>query len=140
MFLLDTNVISATRKNDALVADWIDRFEHLGLAISVISLGEILRGIHMKRRRDPIAAEHLERWLFKLENTYRNRIIDIDDAIAMEWGRIDSMRTRGVPDSLIAATAIAQGMTLVTRNVADFTDTGVRLVNPWATPSGFHET
>lgn len=132
MFLLDTNIVSATRKRDPAVSAWIDKNEHLGLALSIVSLGEIMRGIHMKRRRDPTAARHLETWLSKLQHTYRDRLFDVDEQIALEWGRIDAMRTRGVPDGLIAATAIVHGLTLVTRNVTDFSDTGVEIVNPWS--------
>lgn len=131
MYLLDTNVISAAKKRDPLVTAWIDANDRFGLALSVISIGEVARGIHMKRRRDPLAASNLERWLTTLQNLYRNSLIDIDEQIILEWGRIDALRTRGVSDGLIAATAIVHDLTVVTRNVADFADTGVRLVNPW---------
>lgn len=85
----------------------------------------------MRYRRDPVAAAHLARWLREVRLSYADRVFDIDDRIAEEWGRIDAIRTRGVPDGLIAATALVHGMTVVTRNVADFADTGVPIVNPW---------
>lgn len=131
MFLLDTNVLSAIRKRDPEASGWLSRIERGTSWISVVSLGEIAKGVAMKQRRDPMAADHLNRWLFKVHQAYRDRIFDIDDQIALEWGRIDAMRTRGVPDGLIAATAIVHNFTLVTRNVADFADTGVTVLNPW---------
>ncbi len=131
MYLLDTNVVSAARKREPSVLGWIERHDAFGLAISVVTLGEVERGVHMKRRRDPAAARHLQVWLNRLHNQFRDRTFDIDDRVALEWGRIDALRTRGVPDGLIAATALVHDLTLVTRNVADFADTGVRLLNPW---------
>lgn len=131
MFLLDTNVLSAARKHDPFVAAWIKSNDKFGLAISVISLGEIIRGVHMRRRRDPDAALHLERWLFRIQSQYRHSMYDIDEQVILEWGRIDALRTRGVPDGLIAATALVHDLAIVTRNVADFADTGARVVNPW---------
>jgi len=132
VYLLDTNVLSAIRKREPAAREWLSRVERGSTWISVVSLGEIAKGIAMKRRRDPLAANHLERWLLSLQHFYRDRLFDIDDQIALEWGRIDALRTRGVPDGLIAATALVHGLTLVTRNVADFADTGVTIVNPWA--------
>lgn len=131
MFLLDTNVLSAIRKREPAASEWLSRIERGTSWISVVSLGEIAKGVAMKQRRDPAAADYLNRWLFKVHQAYRDRIFDIDDQIALEWGRIDAIRTRGVPDGLIAATAIVHNFTLVTRNVADFADTGAAVVNPW---------
>ena len=101
------------------------------MCISVVTLGEIVRGVITRYRRDPVAAAYLARWLKEVRLNYADRIFDIDDRIAEEWGRVAAIRTRGVPDGLIAATAIVHGMTIVTRNVADFADTGVPLINPW---------
>ncbi|MEQ1955266.1 type II toxin-antitoxin system VapC family toxin [Mesorhizobium sp. CN2-181] len=131
MFLLDTNVVSAARKNEPAVVRWLVAHEHDGLWLSVITLGEIASGVHKKRRRDPVAARHLERWLESLRQRYRDRILDVDDQIAAEWGRINAIRTRGSADGLIAATAVIHHLTVVTRNVADFHDTGVTIHNPW---------
>ncbi|PSJ58403.1 type II toxin-antitoxin system VapC family toxin [Kumtagia ephedrae] len=132
MFLLDTNVVSAARKSDPAVVRWLVAHEHDGLWLSVVTLGEIASGVHQKRRRDPAAARYLERWLEGLRLQYRDRVLDIDDQVAVEWGRIDAIRTRGTADGLIAATAIVHGVAVVTRNVADFRDTGVALFNPWS--------
>ena len=89
------------------------------------------RGAEKKLRRDPVAARHLAAWCQQLRLDYVDRIFDIDDQITTEWGRIDAIRTRSIADGLIAATGIVHNMTIVTRNVADFEDTGVATINPW---------
>lgn len=132
MFLLDTNVVSAARKRDPHVARWIGSQGRHAFWLSVITLGEIARGVEKKRRRDPVAARHLAAWFQQLRLDYVDRIFDIDDQITTEWGRIDAIRTRNIADGLIAATGIVHNMTVVTRNVADFEDTGVATINPWA--------
>lgn len=131
MFLLDTNIVSAARKRDPSVVHWIGRQDRHAFWLSVITLGEIARGVEKKRRRDPVAAQHLATWLQQIRLDYADRIFDIDDQIAMEWGRLDAIRTRSIADGLIAATAIVHSMAVVTRNVADFDDTGVGVINPW---------
>jgi predicted nucleic acid-binding protein len=131
MFLLDTNVISAARKHDPFVAKWMSSQGRYDLWLSVITLGEIARGVSKKQRKDPATARHLALWYQQLRRNYVDRIFDIDDQIVEEWGRIDAIRTRSTTDGLIAATAIVHGMTVVTRNVADFADTGATVLNPW---------
>ena len=131
MFLLDTNVVSAARKKDPAVAAWIDSQSRHALWISVITLGEIARGVEKKQRHDPVAAQHLAAWFRQIRLDYSDRIFDVDDQIAAEWGRIDAIRTRSIADGLIAATAMIHELAVVTRNVSDFADTGVRIVNPW---------
>lgn len=132
MFLLDTNVVSAARKRDPVVGRWLLKHEPEGLWLSVITLGEIASGVHQKRRRDAVAARYLETWLERLRQTYRDRLLDIDDQVVNEWGRIDAIRTRDATDGLIAATAFVNDLVVVTRNVADFEDTGVTIVDPWS--------
>lgn len=132
MYLLDTNVLSAIRKREPFAIAWLSGIPRRTTWISVITLGEVAKGVAMKGRRDPIAAGHLAQWLAEIEISYLDRTIPIDGQISMRWGEIAALRTRGVPDGLIAATAIIHGLTLVTRNVADFADTGVAIVNPWA--------
>jgi predicted nucleic acid-binding protein len=131
MFLLDTNVVSAARKREGPVADWMIRQERQSLFLSVITLGEIARGIEMKRRNDPDSANHLALWFRGLRHSYESRILGIDEEIAAQWGRISAIRTRGDSDGLLAATALFHDLILVTRNVADFDDTGVTMFNPW---------
>ncbi|MDN2582575.1 type II toxin-antitoxin system VapC family toxin [Aquibium sp. ELW1220] len=132
MFLLDTNVVSAARKHDPIVARWIAHQARHSLWLSVVTIGEITSGIVRKERRDPAAAQHLSAWLTRLRHGYASRILDVDERIAEEWGRIDAIRTRSMADGLIAATAHVHQKVVVTRNVADFADTGVPVVNPWS--------
>jgi predicted nucleic acid-binding protein len=131
MFLLDTNVVSAARKRDPFVSRWIAGQEPHSLWLSVVTLGEIARGIEMKRRHDPAAARHLSNWLARIQLDYTNRIFDIDRRIAAEWGVLDAKRTRNTADGLIAATAIVHGCAVVTRNVADFADLDLDVIDPW---------
>jgi toxin FitB len=99
--------------------------------LSVITLGEIMRGIVMKQRSDLRAASHLAEWLRKLRHEHGDRILHITDQGAVEWGRIAAVRPRGDADGLIAATAMVHELILVTRNVADFEDIGAAIINPW---------
>jgi toxin FitB len=131
MFLLDTNVVSAVRRRQSAPVAWMSKQPRDVLYLSVLTIGEILSGARKKARRDPVAGRALEAWLHRLRGEYSNRVLGIDEAIALEWGRIAAIRTRGVADGLIAATAIVHGLTVATGNVADFADTGVAVVNPW---------
>ena len=130
-YLLDTNVVSASRKREPAVMNWLAAQTGAEHWLSVITIGEIERGIFLKKRKDPVNAGHLAAWLERLRKTYVGRMIDVNERISLEWGRIGAIRTRGDADGLIAATAFVHGLTLVTRNVGDFADTGVRIVNPW---------
>ncbi len=131
MFLLDTNVVSASKKPDPAVARWIGEQDDNTLFLSVITLGEITRGIVMKQRTDPVAAASLSSWLAGLRAGYADRVLTVDENVALRWGHIASIRSRGDADGLIAATAMAHNLTIVTRNVQDFEDTGVPVLNPW---------
>jgi len=130
MYLLDTNVISAARRTRR-IADWITRHDRTQLFISALTIGEVLGGARRLAGRDPAASASLERWLAQIRVDYSDRILDVDETVSLEWGRIAAIRTRGDVDGLIAATAIVHGLTVATRNVADFADTGVPVVNPW---------
>jgi toxin FitB len=132
MYLLDTNVISEAFRGSLEAVAWLALPESKPLHLSVISLGEIERGVVMARRRDIARAAKLAIWLKGLQAEYRERILPVDEAISLEWGKLSSKKERGDADGLIAATAVIHGMTLVTRNVRDFADTGVKLINPWA--------
>ncbi|APG88001.1 VapC toxin protein (plasmid) [Sinorhizobium americanum CCGM7] len=92
-----------------------------------------MRGIALKQRSDPKSAAHLAEWLRKLRHDHGDRILPVTDQISVEWGRIVAIRPRGDIDGLIAATAIVHDLILVTRNVKDFRDTGVSVINPWET-------
>ena len=100
--------------------------------LSAITIGEITKGIMMKLRTDPPAAAVLLRWLDELRFVYSARILPVDDAVATTWGRLMAQRTRPVADALIAATAHVHNKIIVTRNVADFADAGVPVIDPWA--------
>jgi toxin FitB len=133
-YLLDTNVISELRKGqraDANVAAWFAGLGDEQIFLSVLTIGEIRRGIESVRRRDPDSAAALDRWLALLGETYGDRILSIDRAITEEWGRMNVPDPLPVIDGLLAATARVLGLTLVTRNVADVEGTGIALLDPF---------
>jgi hypothetical protein len=99
--------------------------------VSVMTIGELRRGAELKTRKDALGGRALGRWVEQVERSFSARMMGIDRDVADLWGRLAAERPRPVVDTLIAATAIVHGMTLVTRNIADVRDTGVRLVNPW---------
>jgi toxin FitB len=131
MFLLDTNIVSEARRRAPQAVKWLKSVDPAKLYLSVISLGEIERGIAMKAREDRPAAGHLAVWLETLRRDFADRILPLHDEIALEWGRLAALRPRGDADGLIAATAIVHNLVLVTRNTADFEDTRAAIVDPW---------
>ena len=133
MYLLDTNVVSELRKStcDPHVRRWFRANEAEAFYVSVLVLGEIRRGVELLRPRDPQHAARLDAWLTQLHDTYAARRLPITVAIAERWGRLNAIRPLSTVDSLLAATALEHGLTLVTRNVADYSGTDVALVNPF---------
>ena len=134
MFLLDTNVISELRKGDkcdARVAAWYAGIPEADLFISVIVAGEIRRGVERLRRRDPLQAESLDRWLREIEQSYDDRVLPIDARVADVWGRISAIRSVPVADALLAATVRVHDMILVTRNSSDVEGLGAAVLNPF---------
>jgi predicted nucleic acid-binding protein len=131
-YLVDTCVVSEARRRSAPALAWLSAVDPAALFLSVITIGEIAKGIAARERTDPIAAAALGRWLDGLRNVYASKVLAIDDAVAIAWGHLMARRTLPVSDGLIAATARVHNLTLVTRNVADFAQTGVDVVNPWA--------
>lgn len=99
--------------------------------MSVLTLGEIRSGIERIRRRDPAQARALEAWLTRLRRGYGDRTLPISPEVGDRWGRLNAVRPLPTVDSLIAATALEHGLTLVTRNVDDYAGTGVALFNPF---------
>lgn len=135
-WLIDTNVISEVRKGarcHPAVAAWWRGVEDADLFLSVVTLGEIRRGIEAVRPRDPAKAAALERWLARLPDAFGPRILGVDAAVAEAWGRIAALRSVPVLDALLAATALVHGLVLVTRNLADVADLGVQVLDPFGT-------
>lgn len=99
--------------------------------LSVLTVGELRRGATMRRQTDSRHAARIDTWIDVVERRFAGRILSVDLEIADLWGKLSAERPRPVVDALLAATAIVHDLTLVTRNVADFADTGVALVNPW---------
>jgi toxin FitB len=132
-YLLDTNVISEVRKHrpDAHVAAFFAHAKSAELFMSVLTIGEIRVGIERLRRKDDDQANALDHWLAGLCASHADRIINVDADIAQEWGRLNVPDPLPVIDGLLAATAKVRGWTLVTRNVADLSGCGVRLLNPF---------
>ena len=91
-----------------------------------------MRGVALRRKSDPQTATRLTEWLEQLRQDHADRILPVTDRITLEWGRIAALRPRGDIDGLIAATAIVHDLILVTRNVKDFEDIAVSLINPWS--------
>jgi hypothetical protein len=134
-YLLDTNVISELRKgkrSDPRVAAWFATIGDDEVFLSVLTVGELRQGIERIRRRDIKRAADLNRWLRTTVETYQDRILAIDRAIAEEWGRMNVPDPLPVIDGLLAATAKVHGLTLATRNTKDIAHTGVTFLNPFA--------
>lgn len=132
-YLLDTNVLSETRRKqaDERVIRFLSSAEQSVLFLSVLTLGELRKGVALKGRSDPSAARALGGWVDGLEFSFADRILGVDAATARLWGELSAQRPRPVVDTLLAATAVVHGLTLVTRNTADVLDTGVSLLDPW---------
>jgi predicted nucleic acid-binding protein len=132
-YLLDTNVLSETRKKkaDAGVISFLESVGASALYLSVLTLGELRKGVAMKRRVDPAAARSLAAWVDGFELGFADRILGIDGATARLWGDWSADRPRPVVDTLLAATAMLHGLTLVTRNVRHMRGIPVDVLNPW---------
>jgi toxin FitB len=134
-YLLDSNVISETRKSraDAGVTTFLSAADPSGLFLSVLTLGELRKGVVARRRSDPTAADQLGAWVEGIETDFSDRVLPLGASAAKRWGELSACRSLPVIDTLIAATAISRGLTLVTRNTRDFERTGVLLFDPWRT-------
>jgi predicted nucleic acid-binding protein len=131
MYLVDTNVLSEARRGRPEARDWLRSIDPDQVFLSVITLGEIMKGISQKIRTDGATATSLYRWLEQLRVDHADRILPISDEVALEWGRIAAMRPRNMADALIAATAKVHRKTVVTRNVADFKELDLAIIDPW---------
>lgn len=132
-FLLDTVVLSELRKAkpSRKVVQWIKAQEADSMFVSVVSVGEIERGVEKARKSDAVFAAELEQWLESLLNLYADRILPVSANAARLWGRLSARLGHDGADLLIAATALAHGCTVVTRNVKHFAPTGVRVLDPF---------
>jgi predicted nucleic acid-binding protein len=134
-YLLDTNVLSETRKRQpaAGVAGWIAATPRDRLHVSVLTLGEIEQGIKKIRGRgDRRQAAALERWLGDVQAGFEDRVLPVTVPVATAWGRQQYAQPLPVIDALIAATAQVHGLTVVTRNVKDFELAGVQVLGLFA--------
>jgi predicted nucleic acid-binding protein len=132
-YLLDTNVISETRRTrpHPRVMALMSAAEASNLFLSVLTVGELRKGVAMRRRSDEHTASRLGAWVDELEANFADRILPVDAAVARRWGEVSADRSRPVIDTLIAATALVHGLTLVARNTEDISGLAVRVVDPW---------
>lgn len=142
MYLLDTNVLSEMRKAsrtqassprmDSCVESWVKGVSALDLHVSVVSILELERGFHLLKRREPAQAEIIRLWVRnRVLPSFDGRILTVDLAVVQRCAALQVPGPIEYRDSLIAATALVHGMTVVTRNVAHFQRTDVAILNPW---------
>lgn len=138
MFLLDTVVLSELRKpprqRNHNVVHWIGAVSFQDLFVSVVTIGEIERGIERQRQFDTAFAQSLAIWLDTVMRTYEGRILPVDIAVARRWGRLSQRIGNKGLDLAVAATALEHGLTVATRNVSDFEPTGVSVLDPFSLP------
>jgi predicted nucleic acid-binding protein len=138
MFLLDTNVISELRRSEKAnpnVVKWADSIPAVQFFISAISLLEIERGALLIARKDEAQGKILRAWIDDhILVRFEARILAVDSTVALRCARLHIPDPRSERDALIAATALVHGMTVVTRNVGDFGQSGVDILNPWDVP------
>jgi toxin FitB len=132
-FLVDTNVITEARRKrpEPKVVAFMQSVRPERLFVSVLTLGELRKGAEMRARKDRSQGADIHRWIDEVESEFGKRALPINQSIARLWGELASVRPRPVVDTLIAATAIIHGLTLLTRNIPDIADTGVVTINPW---------
>jgi toxin FitB len=139
MYLLDTNVVSELRKakpHGAVLA-WVQSLDDAQLHLSAMSLGEMQAGIELTREQNAPKANDIEAWLEQVATVYN--ILPLDAAVCRQWARLMHKKSDAlIEDAMIAATAYVHGLTVATRNTADFRTLGIKTFNPFtfrATPS-----
>ena len=132
MYLLDTNVVSELRKprpHGAVLA-WIESVDDAQLFVSAVTLGEIQAGIELTREQDTTKANEIEVWLEQVASAYN--VLPMDAATFRQWARLMHKKSDTLyEDAMIAATSKVHGLTVVTRNVADFQELGLKVLNPF---------
>jgi toxin FitB len=136
MYLLDTNVISEFRKvligkADKHLVDWADSVDQHDLFVSVITMHELKLGILLAKRKDADKASVYESWYDQVALVFKDKILPIDIHVIHHSAQLNVPNPRPISDCLIAATALANNLVIVTRNTKHFEGTGVRLINPW---------
>lgn len=134
-FLVDTNIVSELRKRDRAhpaLARWAAATPAEDIATSVLVLAEIRRGIELKRRSDPDQARSLDRWFTQMRTRLGDRVLPVDEPVAEAWALLGIPNPMPLIDGLLAATAKVHGLTLVTRNVAEFAGPGISVLDPFA--------
>ncbi len=142
-YLIDTNIISEVRKGDRCdpqVSAWYAAIADEDLFLSTLVLGEIRKGVELARPRNPDKAMALERWLRQVENAFDGRVLGIDNAVSDQWGRMSAIRPIPIIDGLLAATAVTNGLTLVTRNDSDIAGLGAMVLNPFRIGESHHRS
>lgn len=137
MYLLDTNVVSELRKPKPHggVLAWLESVDDTKLYLSAVTLGEIQAGVEITREQDAAKAVEIEAWLELVASSYN--VLPMDAAVFRRWARLMHRTSSTLyEDAMIAATADVHGLTVVTRNVADFKSFGVALLNPFAKAAG----
>lgn len=134
MFLIDTVTLSELRrrKRDPDLVAWFERQRTTDLFLSVVTIGEIERGIARQRATDPGFATVLATWLDRILALYSKRILAIDVRTSRRWGILSAALGNDSADLMIAATALEHGLTVATRNVSDFEPTGVAVIDPFS--------
>src|SRR6195256_2828027 len=134
MFLIDTVTLSELRRRqrDPMVVAWFERQRTTELFLSVISIGEIERGIARQRATDPDLADALATWLDRVLTLYGERVVPFDLRTARRWGALSATLGHDSADLMIAATALEHGLTVVTRDVSDFESSGVAVLDPFS--------
>jgi len=142
-YLIDTNIISEVRKGarcDTRVSAWYASIADEDLFLSTLVLGEIRKGVELARPRDSGKAEALERWLLAVETAFNGRVLEVDNAVSDQWGRLSAIRPVPAIDGLLAATAMTNGLTLVTRNDRDVAGLGAMVLNPFKGAESDHHS
>ncbi len=133
MYIVDTDVLSslAKRNRQSGAAKWIAKQRTTNLFLSVVTIGEIERGIALQRNRNPQFAAALAAWLDQILASYGDRILPFDLPAARRWGQLSATLGHGGADLQIAATALENGLAVVTGNSQHFAPTGVQVIDPF---------